>query len=273
MRILFLIINRSKILLLFIVLEIIAFSLIFNQRSFQRATFLNATNAFSGEIYSQYNQLTSYLNLRVENENLVAENIRLQNLLDRSQIFQSFGADTINDSTYSTRFTTIEAKVIASSWNKVNNYLTIDKGRKSGVVANMGVAGPNGAVGIVRNVSSNFASVLPLINPGITLSGKFKNNDYFGPVTWDGQNYQQAYIGDIPRYAEIKNGDTLVTDSRSLVFPEGILIGTVIGQEKQDDQNFLRLTIKLSTDFSKLENLYIIKDKLKVELDSLKTQP
>jgi len=272
MRILLLLINRSKILLLFIVLEIIAFSLIFNQRSFQRATFLNATNALSGELYTQYNSLTSYLNLKVENENLVAENIRLQNLLDRSRVFQSYGADTINDSTYSTRFTAVEARVIASSYSKVNNFLTIDKGSLSGLKPNMGVAGPKGAVGIVRNVSRNFATVLPIINPAIALSGKFKNNDYFGPVTWDGTDYRTAYVGDIPRYAQINKGDTLVTDSRSLVFPEGILIGTVVGQEKQDDQNFLRITIKLSTDFSKLENLYIIKDKLKAEIDSLQPQ-
>ncbi len=273
MRIILLILKRARIFLLFLILEIIAFSLILNQRSFQRATFLSATNTVSGQINQQFNNLSSYLNLKVENENLVRENVRLRNLLDQSRVFQSYGADTIQDSVHQIRYTTVSARVISGTYAKYNNYLTLDKGRKSGIKPNMGVAGPNGVVGIVTNVSQNFASVLPIINPGITISGKFQKSGYFGPLSWDGNSHQEAFVEDIPRYAEIKEGDTIISDSRSRVFPEGLMIGVVAGKTLQTDQNFYRIKVKLSTDFTRLENVYIIKDKLKYELDSLSSAP
>jgi rod shape-determining protein MreC len=269
MRILLLILKRSRILLLFILLEAVAFSLIFNQRSFQRATFLGATNIISGQINQNLNNLSNYLNLKVENENLVKENVRLRNLLDRSKIFQSYGADTISDSTYSTRYSITNAKIISGSYAKFNNYLNLDKGEKSGIKPNMGVAGPNGVVGIISATSANFSAVIPLINPSLTLSAKLKKTGYFGPLKWDGINYRHAIIEDIPRYANFENGDTVVTDSRSRIFPPGLMIGTIIGKKLQSDQNFYAVKIRLSTDFSKLEHVYVIKDKMKAELDSL----
>lgn len=269
MRYLFSLLKRSRIFLLFLLLEGIALGLVISQRSYQRSVFFNQTSRVTGEFQKNYNLFTRYLFLDYENEQLSKENTRLQNLLDRSKVFQSFGADTIGDSIFRQRYVIISGRVISSSYHKRNNYLTLDKGKISQVKPGMGVSGPAGVVGVVQGVSSNFASVLPLINPDLEITGKFKNSNYFGPVRWDGEDYTTIYISDIPRYANIREGDTIITDSRSLIFPEGLMIGIAGNKILQEDQNFYRIEVKLSTDFSKLEHVYVIKDNLRTELDSL----
>lgn len=269
MRFIISLLKRNRIFLLFLLLEGIALTWVINQRSYQRAVVLNRTHAVSGELQESYNEFTRYLHLDVENQQLGKENARLHNLLDRSKIFQNFGADTIGDSLAKQRYLIIPGRVINSSFHKRNNYVTIDKGQKSQVEPGMGVAAPSGVVGVVRGVSSHFASVLPIINPELEITGKIKNSNYFGPVRWDGKDYTTAYISDIPRYADIREGDTILTDSRSLIFPEGLFIGTAGKKSLQQDQNFFQIEVKLSVDFSRIEHIYIIKDKLRAELDSL----
>lgn len=270
MRFLFSLLKRSRILLLFIVLEGIAFTIIFNQKSFQRSRFRSITQEVTGSSQESFNAFSRYLNLDVQNAYLNEQNIRLQSRMPQNWHFQKLHSDTIRDSIGQQRFLSIPARVISSSHFKRNNYIILNRGRLSQVKVGMGVAAAQGAVGIVKAVSDHFATVLPIINPQLTLSAKFKRTGYFGPLQWDGQDYRYASIKDIPRYANIAIGDTIITDSRSLVFPEGLMIGIAQAKKLQSDQNFYEVRVKLAVDFAQLEHLYIIQDKLQYELDSLK---
>jgi rod shape-determining protein MreC len=136
----------------------------------------------------------------------------------------------------------------------------------------MGVIGSEGIVGVVNNVSNHFSTVIPLINPSFSVSGKFMNSGFFGPVQWKNTDYRYAYLVDIPRYADIEEGDTVVTDARSLIFPEGIHIGYVESYELQQDQNFFSVRLRLATDFASTNYVYIIEDKLREELEELEAE-
>lgn len=273
MRFLFSLLKRSRLLLLFILLEGIAFTIIFNQKSFQRSRFRSFTQEITGSSQQSFDALTRYLDLEVQNEYLNERNAQLQDQMPQAWSFQQNHSDTIGpDSTGEQRFLSIPARVISSSHAKRNNYLILNRGKLSQVTAGMGVASARGAVGIVKSVSRHFATVLPIINPQLTLTAKFKRTGYFGPLQWNGEDYRYALIEDIPRYADIAEGDTIITDSRSLVFPEGVMIGIAQAKELQSDQNFYAVKVKLAVDFSRLEHLYIIQDKLQPELDSLMQQ-
>jgi rod shape-determining protein MreC len=57
------------------------------------------------------------------------------------------------------------------------------------------------------------------------------------------------------------------------VFPEGILIGQISRVEvNKKDPNYLALTVKLSTDFTKLTYVYLVENTQFQELDSLYRQ-
>lgn len=269
MRFLLLLLKRARVLILFLLLEALAFFLIFQERSYQRSAWLNSTNAITARSLERYHETLEYLYLKEENDNLARENARLRNLLDRSRIYQAYGADTIGDSLSKQRYTIIPGKAINSSFLKKANYLTLNVGTESGVDVGMGVAGPQGAIGVIEHSSRHFSTALPLINPQLSITARIAESDFFGPLLWTGEDYRFAYLEDIPRYAEIEAGDSVITDSRSAVFPAGIAVGTVVESTLQDDQNFLRIKVRLSTDFSQLNHVYVIKDLLKAELDSL----
>ncbi|MEQ9262059.1 MAG: rod shape-determining protein MreC [Owenweeksia sp.] len=269
MRYLLAFLYRKRIFLLFLALQLVAFSLIFRSRSFQRSSLLNSSSAVTGEVLEVYNEYTQYLDLEHQNERLSEENARLRSLLPDAYLPLTRNTLQAQDTSYDVQYSYVKADVINSSFRKSRNFITLNRGALHGVKREMGVIGPRGAIGIVQNVSDHFCTVIPLINPGISVSGKFKDKKFFGPVNWKNSDYHFVTLSDIPRYAKVNKGDTIITDARSLTFPPGILIGTVDTISLQDDQNFYSVSVELSTDFSSLEQVYIIQDKMKLERQQL----
>ncbi len=263
---------RSRIFLLFIALEAIAFVWITQSRSFQRAVLINSSNEVTGYILEKTEDWQDYLELKTQNEKLAKENAQLRGQDSISLYPLAIPQQQINDSLYKVRYTYMDAEVINSSYMKARNYMTLNRGRIHGIEPNMGIIGSRGVVGVVKDVSEHFCTAVPLINTSFRVSGRLKSNMNFGPVEWKGSSYQHTYLGDIPRHVEITIGDTVVTDSRSQIFPQGILIGTVESYQLQEDQNFNELKLRISTDFSSLDHVYIIKDMMKEELQELESK-
>lgn len=275
MRFLLSLLHRGRALLLLLALEVVAIALIVNNQSYQRSRFLNSTNRIAGSLLAIQNNVSSYLNLKAENNYLARRNAALQNVNHKAYMMQSSRADTATDTIYEQRYTFTTAQIIGSSHFKRKNFATLNKGTLSGIQASDGVLSPNGVYGVVKSSSKHFSSVIPIINPQLSLSGKLKKSGYFGPLSWNGKDYRYAQVNDIPRYAKVKKGDTVVTDARSHIFPADIVIGTVVDYELQEDQNFYQLTIELATDFSRTEHVTIVRDLFKKELqhlDSLNTR-
>lgn len=260
-----------RLFLLFLVLEATALVWMFSSRSFQRSIYLNSSRAASGAVLEEYDNFTDYINLKKQNENLAKQNARLRANLPSLLIDLDTNVHTIIDSNYKVRYTYQYAEVINSSYLKRQNYLTINKGSVHGLEVEMGVIGPLGTVGEIKEVSKHYATIIPLINPTLAISGRLKGTGFFGPVTWDGKNYKIAQVADIPRYSRVEEGDSIITDARSLIFPPGVLIGTVLSVKLQPDQNFYQLQIKLSTDFASVNEVYVVKDKFKTEILQLQS--
>lgn len=74
---------------------------------------------------------------------------------------------------------------------------------------------------------------------------------------------------EVPRHAKFQIGDTIVTSGFSTTFPEGIVIGTVMGKVRTTDDTFFVLKVRLASDFKSLGTVRIIKDYYKQELDSI----
>ena len=272
MREIFSLIYRNRIFILFLILEGLALALIVRSRSYPRSIFFNSANAISGNLLEERNKIDSYFHLDEENEDLANENALLRTLITKSSIYESDSTQAVTDSNFLIRYEYIPARVVNSSYRKLRNYITIDKGSKSGIEPEMGVIGPNGAVGVVKDVSDHFAVIIPLINPEISITGRFEKNGYFGPLRWEGDNYTIGTIYDIPRNAPVDSADVILTDTRSLIFPPGISIGTVVKSEMQIDRNFYEVSIAFSTDFASLQSVYVVKDFYRLEQQNLQLQ-
>ncbi len=146
----------------------------------------------------------------------------------------------------------ISAKVINNSVNKQYNYITLNKGRKDGIKPDQGIVNSDGVVGIITNVSESFSVGFSVLNKRWGVSAKHKKSGTFGPISWDGHDYQYANLKGIPFHVELAIGDTIVTSSYSSVFPEGVFIGTVSEFEEPSGENYYNIIIKLAVNFKAL---------------------
>lgn len=233
---------------------------------------MNSTNAISGGFYERYSELTDYINLKEVNEDLARENERLRERQIGSYQ-RLFGENIlVKDTILKKKYRFAKAKVINNSTNRQNNYLTLNIGALNGVESGMGVIGPSGVVGVVKNVSKNYASVLSVLHRSAKISAKLKHTQYFGSLQWDGKNYRSAILKDIPNHVALSTGDTIVTSGYSATFPEGIAIATIEEFNKVEGENFYDIRVNLVNDFKNISLVYVVKNSYKLEQEQLEQQ-
>jgi rod shape-determining protein MreC len=176
----------------------------------------------------------------------------------------------VNDTIYSQQYRYISAKVISNSVNKRNNYLILNKGYRQGADKEMAVITPQGVVGIVKEASENFCSVLSMLHSQTHISAKIKKYNQNGTVIWGGTDQYYGTLKDIPGHVLINIGDTIVTSGYSSIFPEGVVIGTIADYSLIEGNNFYLIKIKFSVDYNQLVYVEVVTNLLKGEVDKIK---
>jgi rod shape-determining protein MreC len=258
--------------LLFALLEVLAVWMIVANNSPQGAAFFNSSNELVGDALQKQADVVQFFSLADANAALISENAALRQQLLGLKITPDSLPLTI-DSTLKASFEFKGARVIANSLRYSQNYLTLNKGAKDGNKPGMGIFNSQGAVGRVKSVSENYSVAFSVLNTSLLISSKIKSSEVFGSVQWDGGNASEVQLLYIPRHVKASKGDTVITSGYNAVFPEGILIGQISKVEiNKKDPNYLALTVKLSTDFSKLTYVYLVENTQFQEIDSLYRQ-
>ena len=256
--------QKHHMLFIFLILEGMAVFLLIQNNYIQRIAFVKATNVVSGSIYERISIWRDYLNLREQNQQLQDENTQLRNMLPESFYIPDTSRIFYSDSNKHRRYAYLPAQVINNSVNKQFNFMTLDRGKNGMIAEGMAVVGSEGIVGIVYGVSEYFATVMSVINRDFKVSVKFKKNDFFGSLSWDGRSYRHATLSEIPLHAPVSVGDTLVVSGFSGSFPEGIPVG-LVEKIEQKDGSFFTIDVLLATDFRKLHFVTVVEDLMKTE--------
>ncbi|MDT0559218.1 rod shape-determining protein MreC [Ichthyenterobacterium sp. W332] len=249
---------RHKTFLMFLLLFGISLTLTIQSHSYHRSKFINSANFISGGIYKSTNSLSQFFNLKHENELLVEENSRLRALI--------FNQDTSIDSIAelpmaSTGHYKIKvAEVFKNSYSKPNNYLLINKGANDSIHQDFGVFNAKGIIGIIDNTSSNYATVLSILNTKSRINAKLKNSNHIGSLRWNTKSPEYVQMEDVLKYAPVNVGDTIVTGGRSSIFPKGIAIGSIDSFEIDDSGDSYIVQVKLFNDMSNLGFVYIVEN-------------
>jgi len=264
---------RYHLLLLFILLEVFCFYLIYQNKHYNEVVYMNVANDASGKVYETYRGVNDYFYLRKFSDSLVQENAMLRAQLAESKYDLKIDSGRISDSTSKTvqHYSYIAARVIQNSVNHAKNLIYLDRGRMQGVQKQMGVINGNGIVGQVISVTDNYCAVMSVLSKDFKVSVKFKKNEFFGNMQWNGVNTTSASLEDIPKHVPVKVGDTLVTSGFSQLFPRNVMVGTVTKVKMEPDKNFLDITMNLSTNFQSLSYVYIVNNMRKEEIQVLDT--
>lgn len=261
----------------FLILEALSGWMLFRFNTYQGSVWFTQANAVAGYVLEWKAEMLHYIHLTGLNSQLTQEILQLQ---QENEAMRAKLAELTKDSSYTEKVqaevlmnnTLIPAHVITNSVRQKDNFMTLDKGSRDGVRAEMGVVSGTGIVGITYLVSDHYSVVLPILNSHSNISCRLRGTNYFGSLKWDGGNTLQAYMDDIPRHARCKVGDIVETSGFSSVFPAGIFVGKVIQIRNSKDGLSYRLEVQLSTDLAQIRDVCVVSYKNKEELDAIESK-
>jgi rod shape-determining protein MreC len=273
MRNLLIFISKYNAFFLFLIFEISALVIYVKYNSFQRATYINTTNEITGSLYARVSELNSYLDLKNVNDSLATENARLRNSLKASYYADTLAKRTVADSAYKQLYTYTEARVINNSVNKRNNYITIQKGSKDGIVKGMGVISSAGVVGKIVYTTEHLSLVQSLLHKDAKVSAMLADTKDIGSLIWGYDiNPRKGLLIDVPNHVKPHIGQWVVTSTYSDLYPAGIPLGRVSNLHAKGGGFFLNMEVNFSVDFSKLQYVYVVNNKQALERAALEAQ-
>ncbi|ACB84112.1 rod shape-determining protein MreC [Natranaerobius thermophilus] len=208
-------------------------------------TFIAELQELSEENRELRDKLSEYERLEVEVEELRQENQRLRDMLG----FEEREAYELKP-----------AKVIGRSADNWNRTIVLNKGRQDGVELNMPVVTDNGLVGQIISVSRSSSKVLLLIDPDSAVSGLIQDTREMGIVEGKDEVSGDLQMINIPKDAELSDGDKIISSGLGPVFPKGLVIGEVVELKEEMSGFTNKAIIKPSVNFSRLEEVFLIQD-------------
>ena len=261
--------------IVFIALEIICFVLLFSYNSFQGSVYLSTAGDVAARWLKGKDRVTTYFSLAEQNEALAEQNARLQQYVVELEMlnaqFQLEGLAKIGavERVHRAGYHIYPAQVIDKSVNKKSNYITLDRGTADGVAPDMGVMGIDGVVGVVYKCTEHYSLVMPLLNDDSYTSCKVLGCNDYGILQWHGGDSRYAMLHDLSFHSDVQLGDTVVTSGNSSFFPEGVMVGTVVDAKPTADGLYKTLKVELSTSFSQLEHVFVVRKMDAAELAEL----
>ena len=269
---------RYRTFIVFVLLEGLCVAFIANNTSYQQAALLNSANTVVAGVMEASNDVSSYFGLRQANESLVKENARLRESLANRRsaappeqlVFLPASEKILIDSAeVEQKYEFLPAKVINNSVRRAKNSITIDRGKRDGVIPGMGVISPQGVVGKVKYVSERYAVITSLLHTEMYISSILQRTNQLSTTQWDGRDPRHAKLLYVPRHVNVTAGDTVITSGYSGIFPKDILIGTVSEVQIAENATFYDITLSLSAEFGSLSHVYVVQNNFLTEQDSL----
>ncbi|WP_026935275.1 rod shape-determining protein MreC [Christiangramia echinicola] len=259
---------RNKNSILFLILFVVSVYLTIQNHAFHKSRFVSSANFVTGGVYSWSNNINTYLHLDEYNERLLEENNKLRNII--SNIHDSISVEKQLDSTsFEGDYLFRTARVINNNFSKQDNYLTLNRGKESGIQQEFGVITSQGIVGIVDRVNDEYSRVISILNSRSRINAQLNNTNHFGSLVWDGKDPNIVQLIDVPRQAPLQKGDTIITGGRSLIYPKGLPIGSIEDFTLDQTQSYYTINIKLFNDMTNIGYVYIIENVNKEEIEKL----
>ena len=215
-----------------------------------------ATGVISGTS-ERWHQYVSLQDVSAENERLRAEMgaLQLQLQQERALAQEARTLQALLDLKKATPLSTISAGIIAGGASPDFRTLTIDKGTRQGVQGDMAVVAPAGVVGRVITPSLRAAKVQLLIDRNAAVAGLVERSRAQGVVVGTGENrLEMEYV---PRTADIRVGDRVVTSGIDGIYPKGFLIGQIESVQRGAG-DYTKVVVKPAVELSALETVLVV---------------
>ena len=260
MRKLFEFIRSVYVVVLFVVLEAVAVSCYARSSYYTQARLLSRSNQVVGGVHGFFAGIGHYFTLGRENRMLLARVAQLEERLaqyeeaETAERLDSYMQD-IGESKY--RFAT--ASVVANTVNRAQNLITLNRGHRDGIVEEMAVLSPDGAMaGYVVACSERYSVAMSVLNTSFRASGKLADSEYYGSIYWDGLDPDVVVLGELSKYADPQPGQEVVTTGFSQYFPADVLIGWVESASLNEPRTAYTARVRLPAGMSRLGDVVLV---------------
>jgi rod shape-determining protein MreC len=149
----------------------------------------------------------------------------------------------------------IGATVVTANQEGPTRMIVIDRGSRDGVVAELPVVAWGGAVGRVLFAGRGSAKVRLLTDANSGVGGLVQRSRVGGIVV--GRSGEMLELLRVPRFADVVEGDRVVTSGQDGIFPRGFGIGVVRAvREAPDGTQSIEVVPEL--DYTRLEEVLVV---------------
>ena len=137
---------------------------------------------------------------------------------------------------------------------------TVDRGSRDGVAVNDVVISPEGAVGRVAAVGYNYAEVLTILDPAVSMGCTISRTREIGLAEGESLLAQdnRLKMSYLPRETLAAANDLVVTTGLGGVFPSGLIVGTVEDVIPESSGKSMYAVVRPAADVRDVTSVFII---------------
>ncbi len=137
---------------------------------------------------------------------------------------------------------------------------TVDRGTRDGVKVDDVVISPEGAVGRVTAVAYNYAEVLTILDPAVSMGCTVSRTRDIGLAEGESLLAQENRLkmSYLAREARVAAGDLVVTTGLGGVFPAGLIVGTVEDVLPESSGKSMYAVVEPTADVRNITSVFII---------------
>lgn len=251
------ILNIKEYLILALLIIISLFFIFSNDNSQVRFFRAIALSMF-GSVQSGLSSIPNVFELQQENKLLREGNIRLSNEnsnLKESKL-ENIRLTKLLNFKERTGLSFSSARIVNKTLIQTRNMITLNVGENDSVYINMPVITDAGLVGKIVSTSKNYSIAQILYNKDMRITVKVQRSRVDGILSYDG--IANLSVANIPKSADVVEGDVIITSEYSNIFPSGIPVGTVTELGNLDNL-FKKVAITPLVNFETLEDVFILK--------------
>jgi len=149
------------------------------------------------------------------------------------------------------------AEVIAHGDGRQSFAVTISVGSRDGVSRNQAVVTADGLVGRIDREPGSRTSIVSLLNdPSNAVAAVVQRSRVQGVFQFVGSEGRLLHV---LQAADVREGDVIISSGLGGVYPEGLLIGTVVSVSNDPDGVSKRVVVATAAALNRLEEVFILR--------------
>lgn len=225
------------------------------------------------KIKSSLDFFVNFSKVKQENEELKIKNSELENKMVEYNTLKGENErlrEVLNFTKNKNNYDYVGTNIIGYSGGSISDGYVIDKGTNDGIEKDMILINYQGLVGKVIRSESNYSIVETILNENMAVSVMVDSTRETTGILrgYSNKNDDELVkVYNLPIDSKIKEGDVILTSGLGMIYPKEIRVGEVVSVETDNVMVMKNALVKPYVDFNKLEELFVVvpKDKINVK--------